>query len=189
MEGKREFEGQESFLGESRGTKKFTSVLPVCLAVSLYSHFRQIADPLLFCIGCYIASIQVELVCVCKIYLCVCVRKSQSRFSLWTKKVCRSMSEGECSLGSVLSRTSEPSRMSLGQKMNSSSWAARSQPRRQQAVMDSPARREMARNGEGPMDGRRTPMREGVGRVLTYFAFFPCVAGDSFAAAAALSFT
>ena len=36
------------------------------------------------------------------------------------------MSEGECSLGSVLARTSEPSRMSLGQKMNSSSWAARS---------------------------------------------------------------
>ena len=73
------------------------------------------------------------------------------------------MSEGECSLGPVLSRTSEPSRMSLGQKMNSSSWAARSLARRQQAVMDSPARREMARNGEGPMDGRTENDNEGGG--------------------------
>ena len=45
----------------------------------------------------------------------------------------------------------------------------------QQAVMDSP-RREMARNGEGPMDGRtRTGDKEGAGRVLTHFAFFPIV--------------
>ena len=42
---------------------------------------------------------------------------------------------------------------------------------------------------DGRTDGRGTTMREGVGRVLTYFAFFPCVVGDSFAAAAALSFT
>ena len=60
-------------------------------------------------------------------------------------------------------RTSEPSRVSLGQKMNSSSWAARSLARRQQAVMDSPARREMARNGEGPMDGRTGNDNEGGG--------------------------
>ena len=128
MEGEREFEGQESFLGGESGHKKIhlrAACLSSCFP-ELSLQANEIAHPFLFCIGCYIASIQAELGCVCKIYLCVCVRKSQSLFSLLTKKVGRSMSEGECSLRSVLSRTSEPSRMSLGQKMNSSSWAARS---------------------------------------------------------------
>ena len=60
--------------------------------------------------------------------------------------------ERECSLRS---RTNEPSRMSLGQKMNSSSWARR----HSRAVMDS--QRELARKREGPAGDRGGAEGEG----------------------------